>query len=84
MDGSVPRVRVLSALTAAEKPLPRLTRSSAMISTFARTSRSPLDLAMPALRIVYLLLADTVLAAELVNASARVDDLLLTGIERVA
>jgi hypothetical protein len=38
----------------------------------------------PAFGIIYLLLANTVFAAELVNASTGIDDLLLASVKRVA
>ena len=38
----------------------------------------------PAPGIIYLLLANTVFAAELVNASTGIDDLLFARVERVA
>jgi hypothetical protein len=43
-----------------------------------------LNAGKPAPRIIYLLLADTVFATELVNASTRIDDLLFARVKRVA
>jgi hypothetical protein len=43
-----------------------------------------LNAGKPAPGIIYLLLANTVFAAELVNASTGIDDLLFTRVERVA